>query len=101
MNFGLLGMAKEMWAMITEYEEYAYYKNKTFIINIEHTPVYFTDNIDFNWITVKNKDVLFVSGIDFNTKIGPNIYHFYVFKFHPKIYKYPKIELYFNPSDDI
>jgi len=103
MNFGLLGMAKEMRAKITGFEEYGtHYKNKTFCIDIERTPFYITDtDIDFNWTTVKNKDVLFVSGIDFNTKIEPIIYHFYVFASHPKIYKYPKIELYFNPSDDI
>jgi hypothetical protein len=94
----MLSVAGEMKAVITGYEEYeTYYKNKTFFINIEHTPFYFT-NIYFNWTTVKNKNVLYVSGIDFNPKIEPAIYHFYVFSFPPKIYKYPKIVIYFIPK---
>jgi hypothetical protein len=97
MNIGMLDLAREMKARIREYEEYeTYYKYKTFCIDIERAPPIYLISIDFNWTTVKNKDVLFVSGIDFNAKIGVALYHFYVFKFLPKIYKYPKIQIYFN-----
>jgi hypothetical protein len=99
MNIGLLDLAREMKARITGFEEYeTHYKNKTFIIDIERTPPFYFTSIYFNWTTVKNKDVLFVSGIDFNAKIEPIVYHhFYVFSFPPKIYKYPKIQIYFSP----
>jgi len=95
MNVGLFSVAGKIKAIITEYEDEAYYKYKTFFIDVEHIPPFYFTNIDFNWTTVKNKDVLFVSGIDFRPNIEPAIY---LFNVPPKIYKYPKIQIYFNPK---
>ncbi|MFP3257087.1 MAG: hypothetical protein RXO36_04750 [Candidatus Nanopusillus acidilobi] len=96
MNVGLLGVAREVGAIITGYETY-YKFHKKFSIEVERPPYFYNTDIDFDWISVENKDMLFVSGIDFNAKMEPIVYHFYIFTFPPKILP-SKIQLYFNPK---
>jgi len=96
MNVGLLGVAREVGAIITGYETY-YKFHKKFSIEVERPPYFYNTDIDFDWISVENKDMLFVSGIDFNAKMEPVVYHFYIFTFPPKILP-SKIQLYFNPK---
>jgi len=98
MNVGLLGLAREMDIIIPT--SLAQGENnikfyKTFSINVKRLTEPFKklhiSFLDFNWISIKNKDMMFVSSINFNIKVSPALWLFYIM-YHPFI-----IQIYFNP----